>query len=217
MKIAIAIATTLLIILTPTVFGLAAAPPSIFLGAEPASQDIPAGASGVFTVSVYPQGKWDTGYVDFELVNAPAGVTAAFDPERVTVTDVVDSEMTVTIASDAPLGSISIDVRGSGMETQSGTSVESTAIVKINVVEASENNVTNTDGGETATVTSTITTSVTTTVESTETIINTERPETTGAPIGSLQQPDPTIPMVALVVVVVLIIAAILALRGKTG
>jgi hypothetical protein len=178
--------------LIPVSFELALQPPSIFLGADPAAQDIPVGGSAIFEVTVYPQGDWKSGDVTLALVNPPQGITATLNPVKMTDVplDGFTSNLTVKVSADAALGTITLAVRGIGTGypsvSQGTTSLNSTALIKLNIVAATgqttttttttttTNSSTTTGSTLTSTVTSIITTTLTTTRVSTTTIINTQ-------------------------------------------
>ncbi|OHE55725.1 MAG: hypothetical protein A3K61_02225 [Thaumarchaeota archaeon RBG_16_49_8] len=192
---------------TPAVFSLAPEPPSIFIDADPPSQDVQIGSSTTFKVTVYPLGDWKSGEVALALVNPPPnGVTLTLSPEKMTDVQLegFTSEVTVKIAADVSQGKITLQIQGTGVAIakSNGKSepLESSTSTVLNIVAstgktnttttATATNTTTTTitnssstAGSTATVTSFVTSTLTTTSTSTVTIISTERtqPQSAGA------------------------------------
>jgi hypothetical protein len=235
MKSALAASTLLVFIAVPAVFALVESPPSIFLGVDPPSQNIPVGESATFTVNAYPQGKWATGHVSFNVTNLPKGVTATFNPERIddiAKSDVAVSNMTVKVDTDAPQGKITLTVSATGKEDQEGINLNATFDVTLNIVSSTQkttSNTTSTVKTSTNTTTTTlsnnsssivasktvlITTTLTTTRESTVTVLDISKSSPTTT-LANRTPPDPTIPTVAFIIIVILLAVAVLALRGK--
>ncbi len=246
-RLAFAAAALLVFLIVPAAFALSDAPPSIFLGVEPPSQNISAGGSATFTVTVYPQGKWVIGQVSLNLTNPPQGVTATFIPERMDgiTEDGFASNMTVKAAADAPQGKVTLTVAAKGRETQSGVNLNASIEVELNIISPTQKTTTNTTATRTltnTTTTTTITTNTTTTTTSprnttalvnsttllttititttrlnTVTSLATSRTTATTELVNPPRIPDPTIPIVAFIIVGVLLAIAFLALRGKIG
>lgn len=204
----IAAVVIVLLISMPAVFSLAPEPPSIFIDADPPSQDVQIGSSSTFKVTVYPQGDWKSGEVALALINPPPnGVTLTLSPEKMTDVQLegFTSEVTVKIAADVPQGKITLQIQATGVAIakSNGKSepLESSTSTVLNIVAstgktnttttATTTNTTTTTtitnssstAGSTATVTSFITSTLTTTSTSTVTIISTERtqPQSAGA------------------------------------
>lgn len=233
------IVTTILLAIVPTAFGLAVTPPSLFFGIDPSSQDVQAGGSATFTVSIYPQGDWKTGTVTLSLVNPPQGVTATFNPEKMENIEIdgTAAKMTVKVGADVPQGKVTLTVEGTGTALpqagQQGADLESKSDVTLNIVSSAQEttnktttttvaaNVTSSttisSTATTSTVTSLVTTTVVTTTTSTFTVISTER--TPGAaPIPKIAaNGDATLAIAALGVAALLFIAGLLLLQQKTG
>ncbi len=206
------IATILIVLLLsmPAVFSLAPEPPSIFIDADPPSQDVQIGGSTTFTVTVYPQGDWKSGDVSLALVDPPPnGVTVTLSPEKMTDVqlDGFVSEVTVKITAGTPQGEITLQIHGAGTAIAKSTGksapLDSSTSTVLNIVASTGKNTTITTtttttttttnssstAGSTATVTSFVTSTVITTSVSTMTVISTERaqsaPTTTEPNVGS--------------------------------
>lgn len=198
----------LLLVSIPVAFGLASLPPSIFLGSDPLSQNVQPGGSTTFKIAVYPQGDWKIGNVTLALVDPPQGVTATFNPEKMVdmSKDGASSNLTVNVAANAPQGTITLAVRGTGIAYQpvgtQATALNATTYVTLNIAASTSKttttntttntttttvtnvttttttkNSTTTGSTSTATVTSFVTTTVTTTSVSTTTVISTQSPQ----------------------------------------
>lgn len=233
-------AVALLVLLTaPAVFGLAEAPPSIFLGVEPPSPTIAVGDSANLTVSVYPQGKWSVGHISyFNVTNLPKGVTATFNPEKIDgipTNGVALTQMTIKAAPDAAQGAVVLTVSAFGREDQAGVNLNASIEVPLKITPAitTTSNTTSTVKTSTNTTTTTITLSsnttstvasktnlttitLTTTSFNTITSLVTSRSTATGV-LKPAPAPDPTIPIVAFIIVLILLAVAFLAFRGKIG
>lgn len=149
-------------------------PPSIFIGIEPKSQDLQVGGSATFKVTVYPQSYWDIGNVTLSLSNPPQGVTATFNPEKMTITDfdAFSSTLTVKATADAPQGRVTLTVRGKGVEysrtepnsPSSRVNLDSQADMMLNIVASYPKTTV------TTTVVTTTTTTLTTGIIQTQTV-----------------------------------------------
>lgn len=234
------VAVALLVLLTaPAVFGLAEAPPSIFLGVEPPSPTIAVGDSANLTVSVYPQGKWSVGHISyFNVTNLPKGVTATFNPEKIggiPTNGVALTQMTIKAAPDAAQGAVVLTVSAFGREDQAGVNLNASIEVPLKITPAitTTSNTTSIVKTSTNTTTTTITLSsnttstvasktnlttitLTTTSFNTITSLVTSRSTATGV-LKPAPAPDPTIPIVAFIIVLILLAVAFLAFRGKIG
>ncbi len=234
-KLGIAVVTSLLFLAPQVVLGLAPGDPDIFVMSSPTAQEVSAGGSTTFTISVISQEGFED-MVQLTLVDPPEGVTATFDPNPVEVLgfDTGNSVMTVNVAAGTPEGEVGLKVTGQGV---SETDVERSANIKLNIAGSAQPPPPPSDQqpppsdqqpppsdqqpagpAVTTTVTSTITTTVTTasTVVSTVTDVMTTRTPTIGTVTtipGFEQAADFTYPAVALVVVVALLAVAALALR----
>jgi hypothetical protein len=182
-----------LLLLAPTVFGLAPEPPKIFLVANPSVQDAPAGGSASFDVIVYPGGDWKSGDVALAVENPPQGVTVTFNPEEMTDVQLegFTSKATVSVAAGTPEGKVTLEVRGAGTGYSNAggppTDLFASTDLTVNIVASTvKTNTTTTSTTTTnttttvdsvSTVTSVVTSTVTTTTISTQTIVNTERVE----------------------------------------
>lgn len=226
MKLRIAIITVLLILAPQAAFALVPGPPAIFMDASPKTQDVSAGGSVEFKISVYPQGEWREGSVSFELVDPPEGVTAVFVPDTVEFVDMVEVLMTVDVATGAVQGNVTLKVVASGLAYSLGNkefNVGSDVKVKLIVSEPDEP-----EQVKTVTITVTITsisfrsistTTVVSSVTSTVTDVITTRTPTiaTSTTVEQLSQAsDLAFPAVAVGVVAVLLSVAFVALRRKS-
>jgi len=238
----VGIVVTLLLILAPqAVLALAPGAPDIYMEAQPAKADVAAGGSVKVTIVVYSQEGFE-GNVKLELTDPPQGVTATFDPNPVNVPafDLASSDMTVTAASDAAQGTVTLTVTGTGVEDPT---IKRTVDIELNIAgeaqppqeqppqqqppqeqppqeqppqeQPPQQPVEVKTTTVTTTVSTTVTTTVTTTSISTSTIlITTKTPTiTTKTTAGPGQVTDYTLPLVTAVVVVVLVAVAALALR----
>lgn len=237
-------AVALLVLLTaPAIFGLAEAPPSIFLGVEPPSPTIAVGDSANLTVSVYPQGKWSVGHISyFNVTNLPKGVTSTFNPEKIDgipTNGVALTQMTIKAAPDAAQGAVVLTVSAFGREDQAGVNLNASIEVPLKITPAiTTTSNTTTSTVKTTTNTTTATTNTTTLSLNTTSTIATKTELTTitltttsfntvtslatsrSTPTGVLKPapaPDPTIPIAAFIIVLILIAIAFLAFRGKIG
>lgn len=235
-------AVALLVLLTaPAVFGLAEAPPSIFLGVEPPSPTIAVGDSANLTVSVYPQGKWNVGHISyFNVTNLPKGVTATFNPEKIDgipTNGVASTKMTIKAAPDATQGAVVLTVSAFGREDQAGVNLNASIEVPLKITPAITTTTSNTTTTKTSTNTTTTTTTTLssnttstvatktnlTTITLTTTSFNTVTSLATGSrsTYAGVLKPtpasDPTIPVVAFIIVLILLAVAFLAFRGKIG
>ena len=226
----------LLVLLTaPAVFGLAEAPPSIFLGVEPPSPTIAVGEFANLTVSVYPQGKWSVGHISyFNVTNLPKGVTATFNPEKIDgipTNGVASTKMTIKAVPDAAQGAVVLTVSAFGREDQAGVNLNASIEVPLKITPATTTTTTNTTTITTNTTTTTLprnttstivtktnltTITLTTTRFNTVTSLATSRTTPTGV-LEPASAPDPTIPTVAFIIVLILLAVAFLAFRGKIG
>ncbi len=141
-------------------FAIVPTAPFIFVEVEPISQDVQAGGSAIFNVSVIPEAAFNTANITLSLVDPPQGVTAVFNPDNRVFTKegVFNSSMTVKVAADAPQGKQIIKVRGAGSafaasDPTTPQRIDSTNYVTINITASS-----------TKTTTTTTTTTSTTTV-----------------------------------------------------
>lgn len=163
-------------------------PPDIFIDIEPKSQDLQAGGSATFKVMVYPQSYWDIGNVTLSLSNPPQGVTATFNPEKMTITDfdAFSSTLTVKAAADAPQGRVTLTVRGKGVEysrtepnsPSNRVNLDSQADVILNIAASYPKTTVTTTTTTTKVVTTTVTTTTTVTVTSSTTMKGEEKPPT---------------------------------------
>ena len=79
---------------------------------DPPSLALAPGASVTTAVTVTRRGDFD-GAVDLELTGAPAGVTASFEPRRVSG-DAATSTLTIAVGTEVAKGAYSLQVRASG-------------------------------------------------------------------------------------------------------
>ncbi len=194
--------TALLAVAIPASFGLVNSPPSLFIGAQPTSQTVPAGGgSANFTVDVYPQGDWKTGTISFALVDPPKGVTATFNPAKLVDIDLGGGSTIMTVSTTADVqGTLNLTIKSEGKATPNAggvdmpvdastdvtltvggntqpTNTTTTTTTKTNTTTTTTTLATNssTTVSSVSTVTSLITSTLTTTSTSTVTIISTER------------------------------------------
>ena len=167
------IATVLLIaiLVAPMSYALAPGVLAIFLTATPETQNVSAGGSAKFQISIASGGEWVRGSVKLELLQPPNGVSATFEPNPVNLTDTANVTMTAVVAQDVPTQHILLAVRGEGAEETSQKVTNSVVAIDINVTgsKAAPSQGGATTSFVTTTATSTTTTTVTTTLVSTTT------------------------------------------------
>jgi glucose/arabinose dehydrogenase len=92
--------------------------------ASPATQVIPPGASGSYTVRLTPTNGF-TGTVNLSVAGLPTGASASFTPASVNLTDASAkaSVLSVTNSTATPLGSFIVNVTGAGGALSHGVSL----------------------------------------------------------------------------------------------
>jgi uncharacterized membrane protein len=88
--------------------------PDFSLSSSPGSATVTQGNAANYTIAVSPSGGY-SGTVNLSASQLPTGVTASFNPASVTTTggSVVSSALTLTTATNAPIGTYNITVTGS--------------------------------------------------------------------------------------------------------
>jgi hypothetical protein len=221
-KVGLALVFTGLFLFSGLAFGLAPADPSIFIQADPESQEVAAGDSATVKITILSQEQFE------DDVDPNPVVVDAFNPGITT--------MTIEVAADASQGEVTLTVKGQGVTE---TDVDKTVEVILTVAgQASNGGSVPSNGGSvpsnggsvpsnggsgpavTTTVVSTVTVSTTvttaSTVISTVTDIITTRTPTIGTTTTITefnQASDFTYPVAVLVIVVILLAVAALALR----
>src|SRR3990172_2046129 len=168
MRPVIVVVALLVLLTAPAVFGLAEAPPSIFLGVEPPSPTIAVGEFANLTVSVYPQGKWTVGHISyFNVTNLHKGVTATFNPEKIDgipTNGVASTKMTIKAVPDAAQGAVVLTVSAFGREDQAGVNLNASIEVPLKITPATTTTTTNTTTITTNTTTTTLPRNTTSTI-----------------------------------------------------
>jgi len=225
MKHKVITVTALLLLVPSLAFALAPTPPSIFLLVTPDTNDVVAGDSVEFQVSVFPQGTWVNGEITFELENPPEGVTATFVPETWAYPDDAPIIMTLKIATESSQGNIVLNIVASGRECcfeGSGMNLESSADIEVNINGVIEKPVESDDVKQVVNITSITTT--TKTVTETKSIISyvTQTITTKTSSISTLttiEQPiqvaDLTYPAITLGVVSALLLGIIMIQKNR--
>lgn len=90
---------------TVNLTGTGTAAPTFTVGATPASQEIAAGTSAMYAVSISPQGGTFTGAVALTVSGLPAGATATFSPASVTP-GAAGAQSTLTINTPATIAAL---------------------------------------------------------------------------------------------------------------
>jgi hypothetical protein len=130
-KIGIPIVITVFLLSSLAAWGLAPGNPDIFVQVSPTSQDVSAGGSGAFSVTVISQEGFEDN-VELTAADLPAGVIVTFDPNPVDVPAFGQgvTQMTVNAAADAPTGTITVTFTAQGV-TQ--TDIEQSKDVTVNI------------------------------------------------------------------------------------
>lgn len=105
--------------------------PDFVINVSPQTRNVVAGAQAQYTVTITPLAGL-TGAINLSAAPLPAGVTAAFNPAGVTITDGASKTSTLTLSttSGAPIGNHSINV-----SAQAGSLTHSQSVA-LNVVSA---------------------------------------------------------------------------------
>lgn len=235
-KLGIPVAIAIIVLSSITAWGLAPGKPDIFVQTSPASQDVSAGGSAAFTISIISQEGFED-QVKLSVADAPAGVTVTFDPNPVDVPAFAqgDVKMTVTADSSAAAGSVKLSVVSQGV-TKTEVKQTNQVTVTISGGGAPPVKTNTTSTSSTSSTTSTTSTTVangtnpvsTTTVLSTTSVVSTVTQTTTEvittrtsalstktAVTDFAQASDLTLPVAALVIVVALLAVAAFALRRR--
>jgi hypothetical protein len=233
-KIVLPLAVSLLFLSSLAAWGLAPGNPDIFVQVSPTSQDVSAGGSGAFSVTVISQEGFEDD-VELTAADLPAGVTVTFDPNPVNVPAFGqgDTQMTVNAAADAPTGTITVTFTAQGVTE---TDIEQSKDVTVNIAGGGSSPPPSgsspppsgsspppsgssppPSGGivtTTVTTTKTVTTSVVSTV--TEVLTTRTEPLSTKTTIDNFAPAnDLTLPVTALVAVVALLAVAAIMLRRR--
>ncbi|MCL5318752.1 MAG: hypothetical protein M1503_10910 [Thaumarchaeota archaeon] len=170
MKSGVAAVILISILVAPISYALAPGVLAIFLTSTPETQNVSAGSSAKFNISIVSKGEWVRGSVKLELLGSPKGVSATFEPNPVNLTDKAYVTMTAVVSQDVPTQHILLAVRGEGTEETAQKVTNSIVAVDINVTGSKT---APSQGGATTsfvTTTATSTTTVTTTLVSTTTM-----------------------------------------------
>jgi hypothetical protein len=217
-KIGIPIVITVFLLSSLAAWGLAPGNPDIFVQVSPTSQDVSAGGSGAFSVTVISQEGFEDN-VELTAADLPAGVIVTFDPNPVDVPAFGQgvTQMTVNAAADAPTGTITVTFTAQGV-TQ--TDIEQSKDVTVNIAAGGGSQPPSggsqpPSGGSqppsggvptTTTVTTTLTTTVVQSTTTTETTI------TTATSTTQITMGPPSDPMLANAALLFTILAAIIVI-----
>lgn len=96
--------------------------PDFAVSVSPSSRSVVPGGTAVYTVTMTPLAGF-TGQVNLGAANLPAGVTAAFTPTAVDITDANSktATLTLTTAANTPVGNHSFDINAQSGATQHAT------------------------------------------------------------------------------------------------
>ncbi|MCL5318203.1 MAG: hypothetical protein M1503_08105 [Thaumarchaeota archaeon] len=170
------------ILVAPMSYALAPGVLAIFLTATPETQNVSAGGSAKFDISIVSKGEWVRGSVKLELLGPPKGVSATFEPNPINLTDKAEVMMTAVVAQDVPTQHILLAVRGEGTEETLQKVTNSIVAVDINVTGSKT---APSQGGATTSFVTTTTTSTTTTTVTTTLVSTTTMTVSSGVSVGT--------------------------------
>ncbi|MCL4435457.1 MAG: hypothetical protein M1503_06265 [Thaumarchaeota archaeon] len=235
-KLGVPVVVAIFVLSSITAWGLAPGNPDIYVQSAPASQDVAAGGSAVFTISIISQEGFED-QVQLSVTNPPAGVKVTFDPNPVNVPAYAQGDVKMTVAADssATAGAVKLSVVSQGVTKKD---IKQTTQVTVNIGSGGGGQPVKTSTSTTSTSSTTSTTSTTvanatnpvstTTVLSTTSVVSTVTQTTTEVITtrtsaintkttvsGFAQASDLTLPVAALVIVVALLAVAAFALRRR--